>query len=193
MPKVIAGLPEKILSAAKGLFEPLGYEQVDMNMIAERAGIAVGTIYNYYPTKPELFLATVDLSWREAEQEMDAIVGGAGEPVEKLQLLMEANYRFIQSKHGMWQTFVRGRSRDCAEMKSLNRHTPRFQSAFVNRVGPLIEEALKRSSRAEALAGESSRLATVMGMTAFALIHNFPEDVEGNRRFIERYIRHLFV
>lgn len=193
MPKVIAGLPEKILSAAKDLFEPLGYDQVEMNMIAERAGIAVGTIYNYYPTKPQLFLATVDLSWSEAEQEMDAIVGGAGGPVEKLQLLMEANYRFIQKKHGMWQTFVRGRSHDSIEMKTLNRQGPRFQSAFVSRVGPVIEEALKRSTRAEALAGESTRLAMVMAMTAFALIHNFPEDSEGNHRFIERYIRHLFI
>ncbi len=49
----------RILRVAGALFEKPGYTATAMGDIAERAGLAVGTLYNYFPSKPEIALAIV--------------------------------------------------------------------------------------------------------------------------------------
>ena len=48
---------EQILEAALSAFSNLGYDRATIPDIAREAGIAVGTIYNYYPSKRELLVA----------------------------------------------------------------------------------------------------------------------------------------
>jgi AcrR family transcriptional regulator len=49
----------RILKAARGLFGKKGYDQTAMESIAVTAGVAVGTLYNYFPSKPQLLLGIV--------------------------------------------------------------------------------------------------------------------------------------
>jgi len=47
----------KVLSAASCLFTEAGFFDVSMSMIAKKAGVAKGTVYLYFRTKEEIFLA----------------------------------------------------------------------------------------------------------------------------------------
>jgi AcrR family transcriptional regulator len=47
----------RILKAAEALFAKRGYAGTGMQDIARRARLAVGTLYNYFPSKPEILLA----------------------------------------------------------------------------------------------------------------------------------------
>ncbi len=49
----------RIIKSAERLFARKGYAAVAMEEVAERAGMAVGTIYNYFPSKSTLLLAIV--------------------------------------------------------------------------------------------------------------------------------------
>ena len=49
----------RIVKAAEWLFARKGYAEVAMEDVAARAGLAVGTIYNYFPSKSALLLAIV--------------------------------------------------------------------------------------------------------------------------------------
>jgi AcrR family transcriptional regulator len=49
----------QIVRAAADVFTRLGYAAATIPEIAETAGVAVGTIYNYYPGKRELFIAVI--------------------------------------------------------------------------------------------------------------------------------------
>ena len=49
----------RIVQAAGELFARKGYSDVAMEDVAARAGLAVGTIYNYFPSKSALLLAIV--------------------------------------------------------------------------------------------------------------------------------------
>lgn len=49
----------RIVKAAERLFARKGYAEVAMEDVAARAGLAVGTIYNYFPSKSTLLLAIV--------------------------------------------------------------------------------------------------------------------------------------
>jgi len=50
---------EQILNAALEIFARKGYAAATVPEIAEAAGVAVGTIYIYYPSKRELFVAVI--------------------------------------------------------------------------------------------------------------------------------------
>jgi len=61
---------ERILDAARELFAGAPYEEISMLHVAERAVLAKGTLYLYFNTKEELFLA---LLAREIEDWFDEI------------------------------------------------------------------------------------------------------------------------
>ncbi len=48
---------EQILHAALDVFSRIGYDRSTVPDIAREAGVAVGTIYNYYPSKRDLLVA----------------------------------------------------------------------------------------------------------------------------------------
>ena len=50
---------KQILDAALFVFSRKGFDKANVPDIARQAGIAVGTIYNYYPSKRELFVAAI--------------------------------------------------------------------------------------------------------------------------------------
>lgn len=50
---------KQILEAALLVFSRRGFDKATVPDIARQAGIAVGTIYNYYPSKREVFIAVI--------------------------------------------------------------------------------------------------------------------------------------
>ncbi len=51
---------EEILQSALQLFMSMNYERVSLQMIARSVGLTKTGIFNYYPTKLDLFVAVVD-------------------------------------------------------------------------------------------------------------------------------------
>ena len=51
MPKIIDGLQMQILKEAKPQAFKNGYSKMTIRSVAKACDIAVGTIYNYYPSK----------------------------------------------------------------------------------------------------------------------------------------------
>ena len=47
----------RILAAARRLFDRKGFAATSMEDVARRAGLAVGTLYNYFPSKDQLLFA----------------------------------------------------------------------------------------------------------------------------------------
>ena len=54
-----------ILRVATEMFARQGYRKTSMDEVAQRAGVAKGTLYTYYATKNELLIAAVALEKRE--------------------------------------------------------------------------------------------------------------------------------
>ncbi len=56
-PQARQATSERLLRVAASEFAQVGFEQANINVIAERAGLGKGTIYLYFPSKQDLFLA----------------------------------------------------------------------------------------------------------------------------------------
>lgn len=52
---------DRIVRAAYACFMEKGYEQTSVRMILEKAGVATGSLYHFFPSKEELFEAVVDV------------------------------------------------------------------------------------------------------------------------------------
>jgi AcrR family transcriptional regulator len=61
---------ERIVSAAMELIAHGGYAEARIAAVAERAGIATGTVYRYFPSKAELF---AEVFRRASQREVDAM------------------------------------------------------------------------------------------------------------------------
>ena len=71
MPKLIENLRERILADARQTLTDEGYRALSMRGLARRAGVAPGTLYNYFSSKDEL-VATIALAdWRQVTSRME--------------------------------------------------------------------------------------------------------------------------
>ena len=80
----------RILAAARKLFDRRGYVNTSMEDVAVRAGLAVGTLYNYFSSKDQLLLA---LSRIDTEHLLSAgariLVDPPDDPAEAIGALVE--------------------------------------------------------------------------------------------------------
>ncbi len=71
-----AEVRERIVAAARGLVAEGGYANASVAAVAERAGVATGTVYRHFPSKAELFAEV----FRSASQhEVDAVIAASAD------------------------------------------------------------------------------------------------------------------
>jgi len=80
MARVTAGVKEatraRLLAAAAREFAQVGFERASVDAISVAAGCGKGTIYNYFSSKEELFLAVVEQALAQAAR-TSAVLEGA--------------------------------------------------------------------------------------------------------------------
>lgn len=83
-----------IVTAAKDLFLERGYSGTTIEAIAERAGVAVSTVYAVFGSKRGI-LRAIRTAWHERSHIRDVTVGGLGgsQPEERLEQLAQATRR----------------------------------------------------------------------------------------------------
>jgi len=72
--KLSADKQEKILQTAIFEFATHGYNSANINKIAEKAGISVGSIYKYFNNKRDLYLTVISLSVEKLKTVLEEIV-----------------------------------------------------------------------------------------------------------------------
>jgi AcrR family transcriptional regulator len=80
-----------ILDAARRLIAQSGFREVQMSAIAEEAGIAIGTLYRYFPAKTDLMVEIVGLV---AQREVDVVAVVAAAPGGATERLAAAAWTF---------------------------------------------------------------------------------------------------
>ncbi|PKM05200.1 MAG: TetR/AcrR family transcriptional regulator [Gammaproteobacteria bacterium HGW-Gammaproteobacteria-6] len=111
---------EEILAAAISVFSEHGFRCTDVQVIADRAGVGKGTVYRFYPTKDELFQASVDNVMQRLTQQVDDAVIGIEDPLEHLRRAFFAYMQFFQAHPQAIELFVH----ECAEFGRLSK--PRY-------------------------------------------------------------------
>jgi len=84
----IAGLRQNILAAAEAIFTRFDYHEVLMDDVARACGVGKGTLYRYFPSKRELYLAVMFEGIERLRDELQAAVDTPTPPGQKIECVV---------------------------------------------------------------------------------------------------------
>jgi len=190
MPKRIPNLQETIVATAARLFSQFGYDAVDMKQVAAEAGTSVGNLYNYFSSKPALFLAIIHRWRNELLEACKEILSQDLPRREKISTVLHRLYEDVAAWHGLWKEFLGGREErhHMMEAKAKNAGSHPFG------LGP-EEDALLRDFE-KILTGNPEPVApfrwSYLVITAtLQLAGRYPQAREENWKFLETLVDKL--
>ena len=77
---------KRILDATMAIASKGGYEAVQMRAVADRADVAVGTLYRYFPSKVHLLVSALGREFTRIDAKTDRSAVAGGTPVSAAQL-----------------------------------------------------------------------------------------------------------
>ncbi|SHH17304.1 TetR/AcrR family transcriptional regulator [Tepidibacter thalassicus] len=179
MPKIIKDLENKIFNSAIDLFGEYGYKKVDMKLIAKKVGIAVGTLYNYYPNKKELYIDVFKKSWQETFYKLDSIINEKSDIKEKIRKYIDTLYNEILRRKGLGGELIK---------ENVFRDDEKDELLYVKRdllkkIEGLIKE-VKEDIGLKLEDGMESRLAETIFILILKIMLEHPDEKEKNIKFI---------
>ncbi len=133
---------EEIILAAYNLFLENGYHGTSMRQIAQRAGIALGGIYNHFASKEEIF-TTIFLKRHPYHEIFSELIEAQGDSLEAL--MVDAAHRLEKNIPGRPDDFLKLLFIEMVEFKA--QHIPQFYQEIFPQI--TILGARFFSSRAE--------------------------------------------
>jgi AcrR family transcriptional regulator len=101
---------EEILDAATSLFAEQGYSDAVTQALADRLGVGKGTIYRYFPSKRDLFLAAADRVMRKMRQQVDASLDGIDDGLARVSKAIEAFLTFFADNPELVELLIQERA-----------------------------------------------------------------------------------
>ncbi len=148
---------DRILREAASEFARSGFEQANINTIAERAGIGKGTIYLYFPSKRDLFISMLQAIAQRQLAEARAALKSGKTVQEQLQALFLAFVRLATEDADGFHVYM-------SALYGVNRA---FQDEAVVLLGEYV--ALIHEALAQHAAGNNGSLADLDASALFIL------------------------
>lgn len=87
----------RLMNAAAEEFARYGYDKANVNQIAEAAGYAIGTVYNYFPSKRDLMLAFIDETAQTHVEYIVEQVKSVQDPSQRMKAFFKAGFMFVEN------------------------------------------------------------------------------------------------
>jgi AcrR family transcriptional regulator len=97
----------RIIDATLALASKGGYEAVQMRAVAERADVALGTLYRYFPSKIHLLVSGLAREFERAREKLDRITIPGETPGERLIFVLSRDTRMMQRDPHLTEAMVR--------------------------------------------------------------------------------------
>ncbi len=95
----------RILEAAKEVFFRDGFTAANLDEVAEKAGVAKGTLYRYFDSKAELYVAILSHNGRIFEEKLRGVLSPSLPPMEKLRRASHFYFRHYVENPDYFQIF----------------------------------------------------------------------------------------
>lgn len=176
MPKIIENIEDKIFLAAQKLFYEKGYEKVNMKEISKEAEIGVGTLYNYYSNKNDLYFSVLRKSWNKTFKKLDNVLEKDLDAKEKLEETLTIIYDEIVGRKCMGIQIRKIESLKGEEFIKLEKH---------------IKKNIKKIFEEIKIKDEFSEDENILGKLVYSILINitmlidfYPQTREDNIKYI---------
>ena len=129
----------RVILAARKAFAAHGFAGANINLIAEDAGISVGSMYKYVRTKEDLFLALIEESHAEIESVIDGILAAEPNFAGRLRALLEAAVKTSLEDPDSVRLYIACTTEELSPLAG--KLTSRIESASAGRYRAMIAEA----------------------------------------------------
>jgi AcrR family transcriptional regulator len=174
-----------LLEAALDLFRDKGYDETTVEEITERADVAKGTFFNYFPSKEALLSDLMAWQFSRLHDALDVGQGAPASPVARIELLVRLLHEQTLSE---WHLFQRAFATRLSRPPLSQHHPKRRLSGLLS---DLVREAQACGEiRADVEAELVSDLMFVAHIRRLSMCHrengNFPppDDSEQVIRFL---------
>lgn len=179
MPKIIKNVESIIKKRAMELFIDYGYDQVDMKLIAKKCEISVGTLYNYYENKQQLYTMVLEDSWKNTFYKLDAINELSISSEEKAENFITTLYEDIESRNGLGKILIGNFTHALQkDEKVIN-----LKKNLLLRIEKLIHSIYKINNCNTI----DNRLAESLLTLTLTMLQLYPNDKEGNISFLIKF------
>lgn len=128
----------RILDAAAELFFDLGYDGTSIRDIAGKVGLLPGSVYHYFPSKEELYLAVHRTGITRVEARIKAAIADLDDPWERLRVACEVHVAGIVE--GSPVDRITGRNLALVGKHNLLKRITPFRKTYENLFRELIED-----------------------------------------------------
>ncbi|MCR6485922.1 cholesterol catabolism transcriptional regulator KstR [Amycolatopsis sp. OK19-0408] len=97
----------RIIDATLALASKGGYDAVQMRAVAEKADVALGTLYRYFPSKIHLLVSGLAREFERAQEKLERSAIPGETPAERLMFVLGRNTRLMQRDPHLTEAMVR--------------------------------------------------------------------------------------
>ncbi len=132
----------RILKIATTEFAEKGFKGANINVIASKSKISIGSMYNYFSTKEHLFLTVIDEGYKLLEKALADADLGTGSIFDKLETLLRVGIRHSREYPEFIQLYLDITSEGLSHLsKRLSQKIENISSSFFYK--PNIEAAIQ--------------------------------------------------
>ncbi len=97
----------RILDAAVALASKGGFEQMQMRAVAERADVALGTLYRYFPSKIHLLVSVLGQQFEQACESLERKPIPGDTPADRVMFVLGRTTRTLQRDPNLTEALTR--------------------------------------------------------------------------------------
>jgi AcrR family transcriptional regulator len=183
MPKIIKDVEKTIRNCALELFVELSYTNVDMKIISKKSGVAVGTLYNYYENKKQLYVSILKESWQNTFNKLDAISDLAISSEEKLRKFISTLYEDIESRNGLGKALI---NISVVELKD-DKEIDYLKNSLILRTENFLS-CLDKVETLSKCSNIDTRLAESLLVSTLIMLEFHPNNKKDNINFLVEFI-----
>jgi TetR/AcrR family transcriptional regulator, cholesterol catabolism regulator len=135
---------QHILDATLALASRGGYEAVQMRAVADRAGVALGTLYRYFPSKIHLLVSGLAREFERNQEKLDRISIPGDTPYERMLFVLGRITRAMQREpmltEAMTRAFMFADPSAAAEVNTVARLMERMLTGAMHEGEPTADE-----------------------------------------------------
>ena len=98
---------KRIIDATIALASKGGYDAVQMRAVAERADVALGTLYRYFPSKIHLLVSGLAREFEQATERLDRMTVPGDTAVDRLLYVLGRTTRSMQRDPNLTEAMIR--------------------------------------------------------------------------------------
>jgi AcrR family transcriptional regulator len=164
-----AELVTAVLQAAVQVLAKEGAQRFTTARVAEKAGVSIGSLYQYFPNKAAILFRLQSDEWRQTADLLRGILEDARTPpLERLRALVHA--------------FIRSECEEAAMRVALNDAAPLYRDAPEARDARVSADRTVQAFMREALPGASDATRTLAGNLITTTLSAVGKQFSGSRR-----------